>query len=341
MPSSHAIFRPVTDDDYDELIAGQPYPHRASVAWDGYAATLPERELWNGSRVAYWPVGSTSPRAVLTLRQFHIRRMAFLWADGSPVWVGDEPTAAEEQALVDALRRWVATVDPTQSFIRLHVLHHEEVTGIVPTCQQIYGHDSTIIIDTTGTEEDLRARMKKRGRRDVNKAGRECRATVSEETAIDRAGFDQLIAIMHETADRQGFKDYDADHYWSFFTFFRDRGMARLFVGREEGRPVNWGMFIVRGDFATYEVAASSEEARRNYAPDLTLYTGLLALQADGVRAVDLVAIGSDFAPELSTLNNFKTKWTQEITRVPAPVEIVLRPRRYRFLNALAHRLGH
>ncbi|MGK2348261.1 lipid II:glycine glycyltransferase FemX [Actinomyces sp. W5033] len=332
-------FRPVTDEDYARLIAGSPYPHRASVEWDDYAALLPERAIWRGSRLAYLPDGAARPRAVITLRQFHIHAMPFLWAEGGPVWVGQEPSAEEETAFAAALGQLVRSEDHAQAFVRFDVLHHEDVLGTVPACQELYAHDTTVVIDTTGTEDDLRARMKKRGRRDVNKAQRECPAVIAEETTtIDRAGFDELIAVMALTSERQGFSAHDAEHYWTFFTTFRDKGMARLFVGREDGRPVNWGLFIVRGDFATYEVAASTEEARRTGAPDLMLYTGLITLQADGVSAVDLVAVGSDYNPTLNTLNRFKTKWTTQTTRVPAPVEVVLKPLRYRVLTWLAAR---
>lgn len=336
MTTSTPAFRPITDAEYDSRLEGLVYPHRASTAWDDYAALLPERELWRGSRWAYAPAGEVL--AVLTLRQFRIHKMAFLWAEGSPVWLAGDPSAEQEQALVDALGPFVRATDHSQAFIRLAVLHHEDVTGIVPTCQQLYAHDSTVVIDTTGDEAALRSRMKKRGRRDVNKGLRESQIVVAEETMISREDFEDVIGVMHETAGRQGFHDHDADYYWTFLTHFRERGQARLWVGRLDGRPVNWGLAIIRGDFATWEVAASAPESRRQHGPDLTLYRALLDMQASGITLVDLAAIGSDYNPKLMPLNEFKTKWTEGTIRVAAPMEIVLKPARYRALNWLAAR---
>lgn len=339
MSSASTVFRPVSDAVYDAAIAGLPYPHRAAVAWDDYAELLPERELWQGTRWGYYPDGgSDAPAAVLTLRQFHIHKMPFLWADGSPVWTAGDPTSAQEQALVDALRVHVMDTDASQAFIRLAVLHHEGVTGVVPTCQQLYAHDSTVVIDLSGDEEAFRSRMKPRGRRDVNRSLRRSKVVVTEETGIDRAGFGEVVGVMHETADRQGFHDHDADYYWTFFTHFRDRGMARLWVGRVDGEPVNWGLAIIRGSFATWEVAASNGQGRHEHGPDVTLYKALTDMQADGVTVCDLAAIGSDYNPKLMGLNEFKTKWSKETVRVGAPMEIVLKPARYRLLNWLAER---
>lgn len=331
-------FRAVSDEEYARLCAGTHVPHRASVEWDDYAVLLPERELWQGARTAWCVDGR--PRALLTLRRFHIHRMPVLWAEGSPLWPGGDPTPEEERALVEDLRRWVSSVDPAQALVRLAVLHHEEVPGVVPTCQQLYAHDSTVVIDLDGDEEALRSRMKGRGRRGVNRSLRRTRVVVEEETGVDRTAFEEVYGVLHATAQRQGFHEHDVDYYWRFLTHFRDRGMARLWVGRVDGRAVNWGLAIIRGDFATWEVAASDDEGRRQHGPDVTLYRALLDLQASGVRTCDLAAIGSDDNPALMGLNEFKTKWATGVTRVGAPMELVLQPARHRLLNALAARVS-
>ncbi|WP_196717547.1 lipid II:glycine glycyltransferase FemX [Actinomyces trachealis] len=335
MTLSQPVFKPVTDADYTRLVSGQVCPHRAAVEWDSYAQMLGDRPIWRGKRLVYLGPDGQAPRAVLTLRQFHLRTMDFLWAEDNPVWIGAEPTVREEKELVDALGAYVRQKDPRQAFIRLSVLHHDDVEGLVPTCQDLCAHDATVFIDLSGDEAALRSRMKARGRRAVNKAGRVCEATVAEETDITEADFAAVGRVMEETAERDGFPAHTTSYYWNFFEHFRSRGLARLWVARIDGRPVNWAMFIIFGDFATYEIAASTPEAQRNYSPDLTLYTALLALQGDGVRLVDLVAVGTDFNPALRTLNQFKTKWNDEITPVSAPMELVLKPNRYRLMNKI------
>lgn len=337
--STAAAIRPITNDAYTAVLGTQPYPLEETVAWDAYDELLPERELWKGTRWAWYSdPEQDAPRAVLTLRCFTLRTMHFLWCWSGPVWVGPEPAQDEEQRMVRELAAFVKREDASMSFIRLGLLHPNP-EAVMP-CQDLYFHDTTIMIDTTGDEAALRSRMKPRGRRDVNKGLRESPITVVDETDITREGFEELMGVIRETSERQGFSALRPEQYWTLFDVMRQQGMARLFVGREDGKAINWGLFLVNGTFAAYEVAATSERARRTHSADVLLFTGLLELQKSGVTLVDLVAIGSDYNPKLNPLNEFKTKWTKQVTRVGAPMEIILNPTRYRAMNWLAHKMG-
>lgn len=60
-------------------------------------------------------------------------------------------------------------------------------------------------------------------------------------------------------------------------------------------------------------------------------------LGAQGITAYDLMGIGSDFAPSLKGLNEFKTKFTEEVTPVAPGRDVPLHKVFYSTLSAVQH----
>ncbi|MGC5616248.1 lipid II:glycine glycyltransferase FemX [Georgenia sp. Z1491] len=328
MPRSQIV--PLTPGALEEAVAaaGRELPVEQSEAWDAYDAAMPGREP--AGRLAWLLDGE--PQAVLALSRLRGRGFTYLWARHGPVWLtADTPEA--EHALRRALTRSLRAAEPRAAFVRLHARHPAD--DLFELLQSVT-YDRTVVLDLAGTgdAETLLAGMKKRGRRDVRKAGRNEDLVPGEETGIDAAGFAELYALLEETAERDGFGIAVSSQYTTMLDSLGPEH-ARLFVVRDrEGQPLCWGIVTVGEGLATYYYAASSHAGRRAGAPDLLVWHMAATLQAEGVRTFDLMGIDSPRAPRLTGVRDFKTKFSDDVTEVPGAWDVPLRPALYRALVA-------
>lgn len=331
------FFSPVSSEDFTSLLSEQTYPHQVSPLWDAYTEQLPERHLWKGTRWVYQP-GDDTPAVALTIREFTLRKMKFLWLQDGPVWVGRTPSSAEEERFIERFGVFVAAHDSDVAFIRMNTYHNHDV--LAQPCQDLFFHDTTVVISLDGEEADLLARMKKRGRRDLSRAQRLGGIDVRDCTHVDHETFERYLDIMDETSERQNFTSLSRDQYWTFFSTMREHNAVRLYVGFKDDVPVNWGIFTIHHNRAQYEIAAGNEEARKAGAANLVVFQAMCDFQKENIRELDLIAIGSEYNPRLNSLNLFKTQWTKDTTYVGRPMELVLKPVKYKAMNTLARIMG-
>ncbi|MGO1509815.1 MAG: lipid II:glycine glycyltransferase FemX [Actinomycetaceae bacterium] len=321
---------PLTPGALDEAVAasGRLLPVEQSEAWDAYDEAMPGREP--AGRLAWLLDGE--PQAVLALTRLRGRGFTYLWAKHGPVWlVEDTPEA--ERGLRRALARSLHAAEPRAAFVRLHARHraddlHELLQSVT--------FDRTVVLDLAGTgdADTLLASMKKRGRRDVRRAGRNEDLVPGEETGASAQDFAELYALLEETAERDEFGIAEQSQYTTMLDALGPEH-ARLFVVRHTGgHALCWGIVTVGQGLATYYYAASSHEGRRAGAPDLLVWHMAATLQAEGVASFDLMGIDSDRAPRLTGVRDFKTKFAGEVTEVPGAWDVPLRPVLYRALTA-------
>ena len=94
---------------------------------------------------------------------------------------------------------------------------------------------------------------------------------------------------------------------------------CRCFAARSEDRVVAWSIVTVDGTHAVRYYAGMRNEVMRLHVTDKLLYSRCCILGSRGITEYDLMGIGSDFAPSLKGLNEFKCKFTEEITPVAPP----------------------
>ncbi|MGC5627167.1 lipid II:glycine glycyltransferase FemX [Georgenia sp. Z1344] len=316
--------RPSDDVEYRQLTADAAMPVEQTVEWDAYDATVPGRAPWG--RLVAWE--GRDAVAVVSFSKVAVGAgVSWLWAKFGPVWLA-EPTPERERALRDQLAASLRRVDPGIAFVRLHARYDD--MDLVPVMQGIT-FDSTVVVDLTGTPEDVMSRMKKRGRRDVRKAEREEGLTVTEDTGLDRAAFDELYALFEETGERAAFGVHPADRYFEMMRLVGPEIM-RMFVVREAGVPVAWAQVNVIGSHATYSIGASGEAARHSGAPDLLQWEIMQRLQAEGVTSYDLGGVGSEEFDSLAGLTLFKTKFHPDVVPAAAARDLPVRTAVYRAL---------
>ncbi|MCH3968696.1 MAG: GNAT family N-acetyltransferase [Atopobiaceae bacterium] len=285
-------------------------PIEQTGLWADYQKTIPGRTPWGC-------VSLTRDDDVLAVASFHdyeTHGYHFLRSCHGPVWLA-APSEADEAEAVEALRAFVHEADHDQAFIRMSVAH--DVPQCRPTLSTV-PYDHTLVIDLAGGEEDVLSRMKPRGRRDVRKALRESPATCADETDQAAASFEEYYDVMRETGERDGFAPSPISDYEDMLRILGP-DHCRVFAGRIDGKVVTWSIVTISGTRAVRYYGASRTDTMRSHVTDKLVLFECVSLGERGCADYDMMGIGSDFAPSLMGLNEFKTKFAKEGTIEVAP----------------------
>ena len=313
--------------------AGCILPIEQTPRWADLGAMDPDREPL-GFFLVHDEEGRM--RAGFTATRVSDHWASFVWLRHGPVWV-DPPTGDDEDRLVEALRIGLAEAAPRATHVRLDLAHPVD-GALIPSSMITY--DRTVVLDTSrdpeadedAAAEAILATFKARGRRDVRKSVRESGVECADETARAVRDFSEYHALMAQTAQRDGFIPWDGDYYRRMVEVL-GADNCRVYAGRIDGGLVCWSIVTISGPRAWRYYAASATEMMRKRVTDRLILFECLDLGGMGVTGYDLMGIGSDIAPSLSGLNEFKTKFSKDVVEVAPTREIVLRPVAYRALQ--------
>lgn len=323
----------VDDDTWAAALAAAKVdpPIEQTPAWDRVVAADPDR----GTLGRFLLTRDGHPRAVASVTRLVTHRIPFLWIRHGPVWF-EEPDASEEEAAVAALCEALHEADPTAIHVRMDVT--SEIPGAQPPTGMIT-YDHTVVIDTDvahasemsedDVAEKILQRFKPRGRRDVRKSVRESGLECADETDRAALDFSEYHAVMSETAGRDGFTPWPAEFYRAMVAGLGP-AHCRVFAGREDGVLVCWSVVTLSGTSAARYYAASATSMMRKRVSDRLVLFECVDLARRGVTGYDLMGIGSEIAPQLNGLNEFKTKFSREVREVAPSREFILRPVAYR-----------
>ena len=282
---------------------GLALPIEQTSVWATYQATIPGRAPWGCVEV----VLDGSVIALASFYDYETHGYHYLRSTHGPVWV-EAPSAELEAESVEALRGFFRTQEKKAVFARMAVA--SETAGCEPvlsTCP----YNQTLVIDVTGTEDDILARMKPRGRRDVRKALRESPAVCADETGLALKSFEEHYDVMRETGERDGFTPAPCSDYEDMIRILGPEH-CRVYAGRIDGRVVTWSIVTINGTHAVRYYGASRSETMRQHVTDkLVLFECNDLRDNKGVLDYDMMGIGNDFAPSLMGLNEFKTKFAK------------------------------
>ena len=283
---------------------GVNLPIEQTRAWADYQATIPGRSAWGCVEIAR----DGEVVALASLFDYETHGYRYLRSAHGPVWVAERDEALEAEAL-EALAAYVRGADKKVVFCRLAVAGELEATQPVLSTRP---YNQTVVIDLAGgTEEDILGRMKPRGRRDVRKALRESPATCADETELAAESFAEYYDVMVETGKRDDFVPAPCSDYEDMIRILGPEH-CRVYAGRIDGRVVTWSIVTVSGTRAVRYYGASRSESMRQHVTDkLVLFECVDLFQNKGCADYDMMGIGSDFAPELMGLNEFKTKFAK------------------------------
>lgn len=316
MPHLHSI---TAQEFVDSAAAvGVDIPIEQDPLWDQYES----RAQGKTRRSTFLSWGN---EALVSVRDYPLHGKDILWARSGPIWL--VPWSEElERDLVQDLRDYARATTKAIA-LRLHTqVPHQ---GALPTFHEV-AYDTTVFVDLDKSEDEVLADMRKRGRRDVRKAMRsEIQVTEISPTQIV-GRLDALYAVMNATAARDSFAALPQERMRAFLETLVPAGKVRLFEAARGDHLVAWAIIVVTGDHAQYYFGASDSTDREG-AADLVIWEALKATRKDGVKVFDMMGIGSDLAPALSSLTMFKTKFAAEPTTV-APARDYPLSRKYKLL---------
>lgn len=311
--------RELTREEFEAQVAaaGVALPIEQTGAWMDLESSITDRTFWG--HVVFLRGGE--PVAWASFADYQTHGYHYLRSHHGPVWAS-APTEEEEREALEALAAFVRRRDRRQAFIRLAVEHDLDLCR--PTLS-ITPYDETVVMDLAGGDEAILSRMKTRGRRDVRKALRESPATYADETAMASESFDEYYDVMVETAQRDGFSPSPQSDYEDMLRILGPE-RCRVFAGRVEGRVVTWTIATVSdGHAVRYYGASRSDVPNRNFVTDGLIYFEACTLSREGVSDYDMMGIGSERYPGLSSLNTFKCKFAKDTVRVAPDRDLPVR----------------
>lgn len=300
-------------------------PVEQTEEWAKYQDTIDGRHTWGSLAV----LDGDAPVAFLTLIEYRTHGYRYLRSAHGPVWT-ILPNPNLEHSVIRALTAYIRHADPSIAFLRIDTW---SAAGTVPVLSTV-PYDWTVVIDVTGGDDAILSRMKRRGRRDVRKSLRECPATIADETELALADFSEYYDVMVETGKRDGFTPAPIADYSDMISALGP-DHCRVFAARINGQVVAWSIITVNGSYAVRYYAAMRDSAMRLHVTDRLLYAECCMLGQQGITDYDLMGIGSDFAPSLKGLNEFKTKFTEEITPVAPARDVPIHRALYATLTIL------
>lgn len=332
VPTVAPTLAAIDAETFDRLSQQVALPIEQSPYWDAFDEALDGREPWRTFAVR----AGEEAWCVVRLSLYSGRGFSYLWAKHGPVWL-TEPTPEREAEVRRLLVSAIRQARPRTAFVRLHARHRAEDTREL---LQTMTYDQTVIVDLRGSEDEIFADMRQRGRRCIRKGLKDQTLAVTEETGLTRQDFAALYEVLVETGARDGFGIADEHVYWTMLqTLGAQR--ARLFVTRREGRPLAWAIVTVHDQQGMYYYGASNAEGRKAWAADLLHWRIMQTLKAEGVQCYDFMGTASDRAPELAGVTEFKTKFTSEQTPVDGAWDVPVQPLVYQGLHrALAAKRG-
>jgi lipid II:glycine glycyltransferase (peptidoglycan interpeptide bridge formation enzyme) len=305
--------------------AGITLPIEQTGVWSDFQADIDGRTPWGD----YLIKRDSALIAVLSLIDFETHGYHYLRSMHGPAWAS-KPSESEESEVIDAIVATVRHTDAKVSFLRLDTWFTAGTEPVLSTVP----YDATVVIDVTGGDDAIMGRMKRRGRRDVRKALRECPAEMADETDKALADFSEYYDVMVETGERDGFTPAPISDYSDMIGAL-GAAHCRVFAARIDGRVVAWSIVTVNGTHAVRYYAGMRNDVMRLHVTDKLLYSECCILGSQGITEYDLMGIGSDLAPSLKGLNEFKTKFTEEITPVAPARDIPVKKPFYMALRTL------
>lgn len=212
--------------------------------------------------------------------------------------------------------------------------------GYRPTVR-IVPNPSTVLVDVSGTEDELFARIGKKARNSINRAARDgvevTRVTASDENCA------KVYNLLQETAEGR-FVLRGRDYYRGFWQTFDAAGEGQLFLAQRGDTLLAAAFAMALGEKTTYKDGASIR--------DKSAYGASHALQGEvlrwanerGARVHDLCGAppssrADDREHPLHGVGKFKRSFSQEITDYVGAFDLPLKPRTYAFWVRIGDRI--
>ncbi len=220
--------------------------------------------------------------------------------------------AGDLDLMVDGIK----TLEPKCVFLRIE-------PGIESWGKKAHAHyfpEHTIMVDLTGSEEEILKQMKSKGRYNIKVA----RKHGVEVVKSDDVG--AFFGVFKETTSRDGFSGHDQAYYENMIATLGDN--AQLYLAKI-GKEVVAGIIVTFfKDAAIYYFGASSNKHRNLMAPYLLQWEAMRDAKARGCIEYDLFGVapdGDDQHP-WAGITRFKSQFGGTRKSYPEAREKILKP---------------
>jgi lipid II:glycine glycyltransferase (peptidoglycan interpeptide bridge formation enzyme) len=208
--------------------------------------------------------------------------------------------------------------------------------GFRPALQTIQPRRS-IIIDISGTEDEVLARMKQKTRYNLKLATKKEVTIRTQDKARDLSDF---TALLQTTGTRDGFSVHAARYYQAAYALFQPCGQCELFIAEFHGQPLAGVMAFALGQRAWYFYGASSNEERQRMAPYLAQWAAMQWARERGATEYDLWGVPDEDEAQLEEqfetrhdglwgVYRFKRGWGGQLVRTVGAWDKVFNPALY------------
>ncbi len=336
---------PLTPDPaaWDAFVTAHPRAHLLQLSdWGALKAAFG----WTPARVALADdAGTLVAGAQLLLRPLPLRLGTLAYVPAGPLV--DWADAAQVRALLAAL-------DTTARQHRAVLLKIEPGLGLdgvdfarfgLRVSPQAIQPPRTIVLDLSGDEEAILARMNQGTRRNIRKSAR-FEVAIRYGTRDDVPRFNALLA---DTGARDEFGVHAPEYYQRAYDLFAPVGRAALILGSYDGQDLAGVMVFRLGDWGWYFYGASSDRERQRMASYGVQWEGIRWAKASGARWYDLYGVPDAEPDELEAqfearsdelwgVYRFKRGWGGDVVRGAGAWDRVYSPPLYA-LYRLAVRL--
>lgn len=276
---------------WDDWVASHRFGHLLQTdAW----ATLKSQFGWEDQHVVVREGGDLVGGAHVLYRWLPADRpwgrlFSIAYVPKGPVVDWGDPMRVHQvlAAITDAARRHRAV------FVRIepHLAEGElpdiaamlGMAGYRQTGQTIQPR-RTILVDISGSEDEILMAMKQKTRYNIRLAARKD-VVVREGDAKDLAAINQLMAV---TSERSDFGVHSAAYYETVYRLFAPAGRLALLMAEYHGRPLAALMAFALDETASYLYGASSDDERQRMPAYLLQWEAIRWARAKGCIEYDL-----------------------------------------------------
>jgi peptidoglycan pentaglycine glycine transferase (the first glycine) len=188
-------------------------------------------------------------------------------------------------------------------------------------------------VDLTGTEDEILARMKQKGRYNIRYAAKKGVTVRSGSSEQDLATF---YALMQQTAKRQGIT-HRSHEYFALFRkhFMEEADLAKFFIAEYEGKPVAVTLMTFFGHEAIYLYGGSSTEDRNVFGSYAVQWAAMQEAKRRGCTNYHMTGIAHSDDPgnAWAGLRQFKLKFGAEVVDLLGARDQLYHPLLYKFFT--------
>lgn len=315
-------FHPITPtpDQWDQFVTQHPRAHLLQLpAWGELKGAFG----WEPLRVAITDeTGALVAGCQLLLRDLPLHLGRFAYAPYGPLvdWANGDQVRALLAAIDSAAKQHHAAflkIEPGLHFTGVDL----ETFGFTASPQTVQP-PRTVVLDISGDDDAILARMNQKTRRNIRKSDK-FEVAITQGARADLADFNAMIA---ETGSRGEFGVHTPEYYERAFDLFVPDDRAALIIGRYAGQPLAGVMVFALGDWAWYLYGASSSQERQRMASYGVQWAGIQWAKAHGAQHYDMYGVPDASPEELETqfqdrsdglwgVYRFKRGWGGDVLR--------------------------